>query len=481
MIKSPTFWIVMFVVMFGGECTASFSGHACWLNPICLPIFAGISTRVLLTLVESPFFHHKISAKTWPKHRRRTNGRHVIHTTSRCGGEREELRLWASHSQWKKRMMIILIACSSQIDPHGCVNSRSNIVNDPKFDTRIPIQIALVSPKSWSSSTQGLHPAFPAAALPRFRVLHPTLAAVPVVELADGTHFQHGEVLQHHLLLRPTLWKCVLRRGLHRGWDFTPGFFYRNLGSVHSQLTPEWLRKWFVLDPDPWKVWDIYDMAAVDHGQFWINWHPFPQGPSFRRLGRPCWVTKHSLHLVGIFLVLQFHQSPLLFCCNISPCLPTSNMFAVPLWGTSPQTHKCHINLLVNLKRKPYYIMNPSISSPGRQAHSPIMFHPVKNPQKSGVGKCPNGTSPYYLQQIFGLVMFKIPNYWDIYQPLEIHKNRPLALGGKTPRTGLASMFRSSTPKLRGTWAAPSVPPSMDQPQAEQLGTTAGDGKSGQK
>mmetsp|Transcript_74273 Transcript_74273/g.164005 ORF Transcript_74273/g.164005 Transcript_74273/m.164005 type:complete len:292 (+) Transcript_74273:907-1782(+) len=38
-----------------------------------------------------------------------------------------------------------------------------------------------------------------ATALPLLRVLHPTFAAIPVVELADGTHVQLGEVLQHHL------------------------------------------------------------------------------------------------------------------------------------------------------------------------------------------------------------------------------------------------------------------------------------------
>ena len=39
----------------------------------------------------------------------------------------------------------------------------------------------------------------PAAALPLVRVLHPTFAAVPMVELTNGTHVQLGEVLQHHL------------------------------------------------------------------------------------------------------------------------------------------------------------------------------------------------------------------------------------------------------------------------------------------
>ena len=35
------------------------------------------------TLVASPCFHQKIS----PKHRRRTDRRHVVHATSKCGGE----------------------------------------------------------------------------------------------------------------------------------------------------------------------------------------------------------------------------------------------------------------------------------------------------------------------------------------------------------------------------------------------------------
>ena len=73
----------------------------------------------------------------------------------------------------------------------------------------------------------------PAAALPLVRVLHPTFAAVPMVELTNGTHVQLGEVLQHHLPEKHGQkgrgFFCVFggkNQPIYvRGWDFTPEFF----------------------------------------------------------------------------------------------------------------------------------------------------------------------------------------------------------------------------------------------------------------
>ena len=74
---------------------------------------------------------------------------------------------------------------------------------------------------------------------------------------------------------------------------------------------------------------------------------------------------------------------------------------------------------------------------------------------KTGVGKCPNWTSPNYWgynhQQIRFQVMFKIPKTGHLPTPAKLNQPFPLFLGSSRPLNTAPSAFGSEFPR---TWEA---------------------------